>query len=322
MRIVYMGTPAYAVKPLEALYRAGYEIAAVVTQPDKPKGRHGELSMPEVKQKAQELGLMVLQPLKASEPGFIDEIRALEPEAIVVAAYGQILKPELLELPRLGCINLHASLLPRWRGASPIAAAIMAGDEFTGITVMQMDAGIDTGDILMQEKLPIGPEDTTESLTDKLSELGARLIVSSLSELQEGKIVPVRQEDVDIPYTYAKILKKEEGELSPELSPIEAERRIRGLTPWPGAYMHIKGKLFKIYKAQLLEGTGAKGDTKDQKARDIGDSKEAGSLFALDDGLYLSLKGGSLRLLEVQLEGKKRMSAADFLRGSRGFLEN
>ncbi len=296
-----MGTPDFAVRPLKALYEEGHEIAAVVTQPDKPKGRHGEMAMSAVKEEALRLSIPVLQPLKASDKEFIEEIRQLSPELIVVAAYGQILKKELLSIPPHGCINIHASLLPRWRGASPISAAIMAGDEYTGVTAMQMDEGLDTGDMLLTEKLPIEAEDTTESLTVKLSELGAGLIVKTLKGIAEGSLSPVKQSELG-EHTYAGILKKEDGDLDLDLPSETIERQIRGLYPWPCGYSHLGGKLFKIYEAKKAEPkTGA---------------LEPYSLLIEDGEFYVGCGEGCLKLLSVQLEGKKRMSTADFLRGS------
>ncbi len=319
MRIIYMGTPDFAVPPLRRLHQEGHELIAAVTQPDKPKGRHGELSMSDVKKAALELSVPVLQPIKASDPDFIESIRELRPDAIVVAAYGQILKKELLDIPPMGCINIHASLLPRWRGASPVAASIMAGDEYTGVSTMLMDAGVDTGDILLQERTAIGPEDTAGSLTDRLSEMGAELLIRTLEGLEEGKLKPTKQESTGIAFTYAGIMKKEQGDLDFSLSSEAAERQIRGLSPWPGAYTHIGGKLFKIHRAEALTDT-------DKKAGDIlaayGEKGlEPGRICILEDQLFIRCREGFLRLLEVQLEGKKRMSSEEFLRGSRELLE-
>ena len=312
MKIVYMGTPDFAVPALEMLHREGFDIAAVVSQPDKPKGRHGELSMPEVKKKALELGLTVLQPQKASDPDFIDTIRAMEPDAIVVAAYGQILKPALLSVPRLGCINIHASLLPRWRGAAPIAMSIVAGDEETGVTTMYMEEGLDTGDILLQDSTPIDKRDTAGSLTDRLSHMGAELIVKTLRLLSEGQIKPIPQDGTGIESTYAHMLRKEDGDLELSCSSEELDCRIRGLSPWPGAFTRLSGKMFKIHEAEPLPEVELSPELR---------AMEAGA-FGINDGrLYIRCGSGALRLLEVQLEGKKRMPAEEFLRGSRSLIE-
>ena len=312
MKIVYMGTPDFAVPPLKRLHENGFDIAAVVTQPDKPKGRHGELSMPEVKRAALELGIPVMQPDKASDPEFIGEIRAMDPDVIVVAAYGQILKPELLSIPLHGCINIHASLLPRWRGASPIAMSIMEGDAKTGVTTMYMEEGLDTGDILLQEETPIRDDDTTGILTERLSEMGAGLIVKTLLELEKGSLKPVSQEASGIPSTYAHMLKKEDGRLDTSRSSEELERRIRGLTPWPGAFTHIGDRLFKIHEAEALSEGELSGDIS---------AISPGSLFDHEGKLCLRCGSGALRLISVQLEGKKRMSAEEFLRGQRNLIE-
>lgn len=312
MKIVYMGTPDFAVPALEMLHREGFDIAAVVSQPDKPKGRHGELSMPDVKKKALELGLTVLQPQKASDPGFIDTVRAMEPDAIVVAAYGQILKPELLSVPRLGCINIHASLLPRWRGAAPIAMSIVAGDQETGVTTMYMEEGLDTGDILLQASTPIDKKDTAGSLTDRLSHMGAELIVKTLRLLSEGQIKPIRQDDTGIESTYAHMLKKEDGDLELSCSSEELDCRIRGLSPWPGAFTRLSGKMFKIHEAEPLSEAELSPELR---------AMETGTFGIYEGRLYIRCGSGALRLLEVQLEGKKRMPAEEFLRGSRSLIE-
>ena len=320
MRIIYMGTPDFAVPPLRRLHQEGHELIAAVTQPDKPKGRHGELSMSDVKKAALELSVPVLQPVKASDPDFIESIRALRPDAIVVAAYGQILKKELLDIPPMGCINIHASLLPRWRGASPVAASIMAGDEYTGVSTMLMDAGVDTGDILLQERTAIGPDDTAGSLTDRLSEMGAELLIRTLEGLLAGRLSPIKQESTGIASTYAGIMRKEQGDLDFSLSSEAAERQVRGLSPWPGAFTHIGGKLYKIHRAEALkeEGSGASAEgsiCKKEKAQ------EPGQICIHEDQLLIRCGEGFLKLLEVQLEGKKRMSSEEFLRGSRELLE-
>ena len=307
-----MGTPDFAVLPLKRLYEEGHDIAAVVTQPDRPKGRHGELSAPPVKIAATELSLPVLQPDKASEPSFIAQIRELDPEVIVVAAYGQILKPELLSLPKRGCINIHASLLPRWRGASPIAMSIISGDSKTGITTMYMEEGLDTGDILLQESIPIEADDTEGSLTEKLSVLGAELICRTLCRLSEGSLRPLPQADTGIPSTYAGLMKKSDGELDFSRDALEAERRVRGLYPWPGAFVRIDGKTLKIHSCLYIPEEGLSVSLK---------ALSEGCLRAEEDGIYLRFSKGGLRLIEIQLEGKKRMAAEEFLRGSRSFID-
>ncbi len=325
-----MGTPDFAVPPLRAIYEDGHEVLAVVTQPDKPKGRKGELSMPSVKEAAIALGLRVLQPEKAADLEFIAKIEELSPDVIVVAAYGQILKPSLLAVPRFGCVNIHASLLPRWRGASPIAMAIMEGDEETGVTTMLMAEGVDTGDILLKKNLKIDEHDTTGSLTMKLSELGGELIKETLRLLSEGDITPISQDSLGIAPSYAPILKKEDGLLDFSRPARELERKIRGLSPWPSAFTRLEGKLFKIYEAKAedepyeIDGSvstvGAAGLRGEGKSLKTSESLKEGMIFANNSNLYISCKEGFLRLVTVQLEGKKRMSAEAFLRGDQKLL--
>lgn len=306
MRIVYMGTPDFAVKPLEALYNAGHEILLVVSQPDKPVGRHAELKPTPVKEAALKLGLPVMQPLKATDEEFLQELERLAPDVIVVAAYGKILRKRLLDIPKYGCVNIHGSLLPRWRGAAPIQWAVIEGDEKAGLTSMLMGEGLDTGDMLLKEEIAIAPDETGGSLFDRLSELGGPLIVKTLEGLEAGTITPIPQDESLS--TYASMLTKEMGELNFEKTAEELERLIRGLTPWPGTFTYLKGKLFKIHTAEVSdfvpEGTPGQ--------------------FSVSDGkLYVKCGGETaLRLLDVQIEGKKRMPASDFLKGSAKLLED
>jgi methionyl-tRNA formyltransferase len=291
MKIVYMGTPQFAVPPLRALADAGHEIAGVVTRIDKPAGRGRALASPAVKLAALEMGLPVFQPRRVREAGFIETLRALGPEAIVVAAYGQILPKEILTLPKFGCINIHASLLPFYRGAAPINWAIIRGETETGITVMQMDEGMDTGAILMKESIPIGPTDTAGALTGKLSVLPL---------IAGGRLEPQPQDDSQA--TLAPLLKKEDGLIDWTLPAGELHNRVRGLSPWPGAYTFFEGRLIKIIESEAAAGSG-----------------EPGQLFE-EEGHVLDVSAGSgrLRVLRLQPEGKKPMTAAEFLRGHRG----
>jgi len=300
MKLLYMGTPQFAVLPLLTLVEAGHEVVAVVTRIDKPAGRGRTLTVPAVKRAALERGLTVYQPKRVREPEFIDTLRALGPEAIIVAAYGQILPPDILTLPKYGCINIHASLLPRYRGAAPITWAIVRGETETGNTIMQMDAGMDTGAILLQESIPIEPNDTAGTLTEKLSLLGARLITRALPLIAAGKLTPTTQDNSRA--TLAPLLKKEDGRIDWERGAREIHDRVRGMSPWPGAYTVLDNKIVKLIVSAVAEG-----------------SAEPGRLLEKDRNTLLAGTGsGLLQLLTLQPEGKKPMSAAEFLRGHRG----
>lgn len=300
MKIVFMGTPDFSVPVLEALVAAGHQVLAAVTQPDKPKGRGKAVMMTPVKEKALALGIPVLQPVKARDEAFIGQIRELEPDVAVVVAFGQILSQKLLDVPKYGCINIHASLLPKYRGAAPIQWAIINGERETGITTMQMDAGVDTGDMLEQVIVPIDPDETGGSLHDKLSEAGSRLILSTLSRLEDGTLqaVPQPQEGV----SHAAMLTKSLGNIDWSQDAEKIERLIRGLNPWPSAYTSLDGKTLKIWQAQVLE---------EEREGVWGQVLEAGK------GSFLVKTGkGVLRIRSLQLEGKKRMDAEAFLRGN------
>jgi methionyl-tRNA formyltransferase len=297
-----MGTPQFAVASLHALAAAGHDIAGVVTRTDKPAGRGRALSAPPAKHAAQELGIDVFQPKRVREPEFIEILRKMDPDVIVVAAYGQILPKEILTLPKFGCINIHASLLPAYRGAAPINWAIIRGEHETGITIMQMDEGMDTGAILMQESIPIGPEDTAGGLTEKLAPLGARLITTALPLLASGKLTPVAQDVTKA--TTAPLLKKGDGLINWDLSARDIHDRVRGLSPWPGAYSYLDGQMVKIITTGLLDGTG-----------------EPGLLYEPDKNtLTAGAGGGLLSILSIQPEGKKPMTAGEFMRGHRGIV--
>ncbi len=302
MKLVYMGTPQFAVQPLRALAASGHEIVGVVTRIDKPSGRGKILTSPPVKQVAAEMMLPLFQPRRVREPEFIATLKSLNIDAIVVAAYGQILPKEILTLPKFGCINIHASLLPLYRGAAPINWAIMRGDVETGITVMQMDEGMDTGAMLLQESLPIGPKDTAGSMLEKLSSLGARLITQALLLIATGSIVPRAQDNSKA--TLAPPLKKEDGFIDWRLSAAEIHNRVRGMSPWPGAYAYLDGKMIKILESEAIIGKG-----------------EPGVLFEADRGaLAVGTGSGLLRIVALQPEGKKPMTTADYLRGHHGLV--
>ena len=311
MRIVFMGTPDFAVASLDALYKAGFEIAAAVSQPDKPKGRHAQAAPTAVKKRAEELGIPVLQPEKASDPEFLNKIRELQPDVIVVAAYGKILKKELLDIPRYGCINVHGSILPRWRGAAPIQWAVLEGDEEAGVTTMLMNEGLDTGDMLMMSKVKLSPDETAGSLFDKLAYLGGELIVETINEMYDGLLLPVPQPEEGV--NYAPMLKKEMGLIDWSQTAESIDRLIRGLYPWPGAYSYSDGRLIKIHKAFIAE------PSQDNAADNAALSTAggcAGDVQTENGRIFVSCGSGRLELVELQAEGKKRMSAADFLRGN------
>ncbi len=299
MKLIFMGTPHFAVQPLRALAAAGHTIAGVVTRTDKPVGRGQVFAAPPVKQAALELGLRVLQPKRVREPDTLALLRELEPDAIIVAAYGQILPGEILSLPKLGCINIHASLLPSYRGAAPINWAIIHGEQETGNTIMQMDEGMDTGAILLQERIPITPEDTAGTLMEKLSVRGARLLVEALPGIAAGTLVPVPQDESSA--TYAPILKKGDGLIDWSLSARAIHNRVRGLSPWPGVYSFLGGKMVKLMSSEVLQGTGVPGAIHT-------DGKNT---------LCVGTGSGMLQVLMLQVEGKKPVSIAEFLRGHR-----
>ncbi|MDH4164511.1 MAG: methionyl-tRNA formyltransferase [Nitrospirota bacterium] len=302
MRLVYMGTPQFAVPALQALRDAGHDIAAVVTRTDKPAGRGKVLTPPPVKTAAIGMGIPVHQPRRVREPECIGTLRSIAPEAIVVAAYGQILPREILTLPKLGCINIHASLLPAGRGAAPINWSIINGDKEAGITIMQMDEGMDTGAILLQGAIPIDPSDTGGSLTEKMSLLGAELIVKALPLIASGALKPLPQDHDRA--TLAPLLKKEDGQIDWSLPAIEIHNRVRGLSPWPGAYGFVEGRMIKILSSGIAEGTA-----------------EPGMLAEQDkDSLVVGTGKGLLRIVMLQPEGKKPMTAAEFLRGQRSIV--
>ena len=252
MKIVFMGTPDYAATALEAILQAGYEVTGVVCQPDKPKGRSGALAACPVKECALKYNLPVFQPERIKRPEAVAELKKFPADVLVVAAFGQILSEEILTMPKYGCINIHASLLPKYRGAAPIQWCIVDGEKETGVTIMQMDAGIDTGDILFTKKVEITEEETGGSLFDKLSQAGAELIVEALPKIEAGEVNPVKQDEALS--NYARMLKKEDGQINWKRPAEEIGRQVRGMDPWPSAYTYYKGKQFKIWKAQAVDG--------------------------------------------------------------------
>ena len=300
MRLVFMGTPQFAVAPLRALAAAGHEIVGVVTRTDKPAGRGRTLAAPPVKLAAQELGLVVHQPKRVRDPESIELLRTIAPDAIIVAAYGQILPKEVLSLPKYGCINIHASILPAYRGAAPINWAIIRGEQETGNTIMLMDEGMDTGAVLLQERIPISREDTAGSMLEKLSMLGSRMITAALPLIAANKLAPIAQDSSKA--TLAPLLKKGDGLIDWGLSAEEIHNRVRGLSPWPGAYGVLEGKTVKIIRSDVSAQSG-----------------EPGLLYEKDrDTLEAGTGSGRLRILSIQPEGKKPMAAGEFMRGHRG----
>lgn len=304
MKIVYMGTPDFAVAPLEALLAAGHTVTAVVTQPDKPKGRSGKLQMSPVKECALQHDIPVLQPIKIKRAEEIERLRQYEADVYVVAAFGQILSQEILDLPHYGSLCIHASLLPAYRGASPINRVIMDGQKKSGVTIMQMDAGIDTGDILTQSEVVIEDTDTDLSLEEKLSKVGAELIVKTLQKLEAGTLTATKQDDSQS--CYAKLLTKAMGQIDWNQSALSIDRQVRGLYSWPGAYTSCKGKMLKIWQAKPVEEEG------------IAAYSMPGSIARVTKNeIFVQTGDGVLCLQEVQLEGKKRMKVHDFLLGCK-----
>lgn len=293
-----MGSPDFSLPTLRQLAQI-YQVVGVVTQPDRASGRGRELKAPPVKLLAQELNIPVIQPQKLREPEAMQQLREWNPDLIVVAAFGQILKKDVLDLPKFGCINVHASLLPRWRGAAPINAAVLAGDEETGVTIMKMDVGLDTGPMLSMKRIRIKPDDTAGSLFDALSTLGADLLIETLPVYMDGKIAPEPQPEEGA--TYAPMLKKEDGRLDFNQSAIELERRIRAMNPWPGAWFEWNGNLLKVSRGVVNEGRG----------------KEVGSRLIVDGRPAVRCADGILILDEVQPSGKKVMPGKAFLSGAR-----
>ena len=298
MKIIFMGTPDFAAASLEALIDSRHEIQAVVTQPDKPKGRKGELTPSPVKVIAKREGIKVYQPLKVRDEEFVKTLRAYNPDVMVVVAFGQIIPLSILKMPKYGCVNIHGSLLPKYRGAAPIQWAVLDGEKETGITTILMDEGIDTGDILLKKTIKIDTEETSGSLFDKLMALGAKTILETLDELEKGNLTPTKQGES--PTAYAKMLTKAMGLIDFTKPAKELDCFVRGMDPWPSAYTLLAGKTLKLWKVRVVEGDG-----------------KAGSVIGIDkESFTIACGEGAIEVLEVQLEGKKRMSAGDFLKGS------
>lgn len=299
IKVVFMGSPDFALPGLSAL-ADNYQVVGVVTQPDRASGRGRELKAPPVKKLALELNIPIIQPEKLREPEAMQQLQAWNPDLIVVAAFGQILKIDVLDLPRYGCINLHASLLPRWRGAAPINAAILAGDEETGVTLMQMDLGLDTGPMLAKRSIRLTRDDTAGSVFEALSTLGANLLIETLPNYLSGKLTPQPQPKEGA--TYAPMMKKEGGKLDFNSDVNELERRVRAMNPWPGAFMDFDGVTLKIHRAHVEAGIAS-----------------VGKRLIVQNQPAVGARGGLLILDEVQPAGKKSMSGKSFLAGARNW---
>ena len=298
LRTVFMGTPDFALQTLQGLIDAGCNMVGVYTQPDRPKGRGKQLTAPPVKELALQYDIPVYQPVKLRQPEAVAELEALAPDLIVVVAYGQILPKSALDIPAHGCINVHASLLPKYRGAAPINKAIIDGETETGITTMYMDVGLDTGDMLIKKSLLIGPEETAGALHDRLASLGRETMEETLQQLCAGSLQREIQDDEQS--TYASMMKKEDGRIDWSRSSLAIHNHVRGLDPWPGAYTSLNGELLKLART----------------SPDVTNGGKAGSVFSADkNGVRIACGSGTLLVQELQLAGRKRLAAGDFLRG-------
>ena len=301
MKVIFMGTPDFSVGTLEALIEAGHEVVLAVTQPDKPKGRGKEMQFTPVKECALKYNIPVFQPRRVREVECIEELRKYNADIMVVVAFGQILPKEILEMTPYGCINVHASLLPKYRGAAPIQWSIIDGETVTGVTTMQMDEGLDTGDMLLKTEIPMDEKETGGSLHDKLAAAGAKLCVETLDALLNKAVTPISQGETTT--AYAKMLDKQLGNIDWSQSAVAIERLVRGLTPWPSAYTDWNGKVMKIWEAAISIGSETEG-------------AEVGTIVRVDkDAFYVQTGDGVLEVRELQIPGKKRMDAGAFLRG-------
>ena len=301
MKIVYMGTPDFAVPPLAALVENGYEVTAVITQPDKPKGRGKTLMPTPVKEEALKHEIPVYQPAKVRDPEFLETLQKLEPDMIIVAAFGQIIPKVILDMPQYGCINIHASLLPKYRGAAPIQQAVIDGEKESGVTIMKMGTGLDTGDMISQAVVELREDETGGSLFDRLAETGAELLIRTIPSIENGTAVYTKQPE-ESPTPYAAMITKQMGLLDFSKSAVVLERLVRGMNPWPSAYTFLNNKTLKVWKCSIESGSCGK---------DV-----PGTITDVDKkGIHVACGEGTLILEEVQLEGKKRMETDAFLRG-------
>ena len=305
MRAVFMGTPDIAATVLRSVLASEHEIIAVVTQTDKPKGRGHEVAFPPVKEVALEAGIPVLQPKRARDEEFIEELRSLNPDIILVVAYGKILPKAILDMPKYGCINVHASLLPKYRGASPIQWAVLNGDEKSGVTIMHMAEGVDTGDMIMKDEVVLAEDETAGSLHDKLAELGGPLLLSAMEALEAGTAPRIPQKEEEA--THVAMLDKTMGNMDFSGQAVVLERFIRGLNPWPTAYTKLDGKMLKLWKAEVVPT--------EELSKEVR-GRIPGTVIAVTKDCFDVLTGdGALRVRELQLEGKRKMTAEEFLRG-------
>ena len=314
MKIVFMGTPDFAEESLRAIYEAGYEILTVVTNPDRPQGRGMKMSISPVKKFAEEKGLPILQPEKVRKnEEFISKIRELKPDVICVVAYGKILPKEILDIPKYGCINVHGSLLPKYRGAAPIQWAVLNGDKETGITTMYMDVGMDTGDMILKEKVTIGDDETTGELWDRLAKIGGKLLVKTLKEIENGTVKRIKQDD---DFSLAPMLDKSIAKIDwKNKKAIEIKNLVRGLNPIMGAYSFLNGKKIKFWKVDILNNN----DINIEENKENKENLENGTVLISDakQGLYIKAKEGIIKVLEIQGENGKKMDIASFLRGNK-----
>lgn len=314
MRIIFMGTPDFAESSLKAIYEAKHEILAVVTNPDKPSGRGMKLAQSPVKQFALEKNIPIYQPQKIREnEEFINQIKTLNPDIICVVAYGKILPQEILDIPAKGCINVHGSLLPQYRGAAPIQWSVINGDKVTGVTTMYMDAGMDTGDMILKEETPIGEDETTGEIWGKLAQIGGRLLVETLDKIEKGEVIRTKQGEN---FTMAPMLSKEDAKIDFEnMTAIQIKNLVRGLNPIMGAYAYLDSKKIKIWKAQAIEEKSFE----DLNIYNEIQNNKAGTVIISDSkmGLYIKAKEGILKVLEIQGENSKRMPIEDYLRGNK-----
>lgn len=301
VRIVFMGTPEFAVPSLEMLIKEGYDVLAVVTQPDKPKGRGNKMSAPPVKEFAAEHGITVLQPAKIKTPDFVEQIRELGPDLLITAAYGKIISKELLDVPPMGCINVHGSLLPAYRGAAPIHWSIINGEKKTGITTMFTDVGLDTGDMLLKKEIEIGPDMTVGELHDQMAVLGAEVLKDTLVELQNGTLLRKPQEDAIS--SYAPIISKEVGCIDWNKSAQEIHNLVRGTNPWPGAYTFLNGSKMRVWRTDIF---------------DCSEQGHAGEIIRVgDDGILVKCSNGYIMIQELQFDSSKRMKVSEYIKGHK-----
>jgi len=302
MRVAFMGTPDFAIPSLRALIEGPYDVIAVITQPDRPKGRQGVLTPPPVKLLALQHNIPVFQPLKIKNRDFFPVVERLNPDIIVVVAYGQIISKEILDLPPKRCINIHASLLPKYRGSAPINWALINGEKVTGVTSMIVTEGLDSGPILLKKEIPIADHDDARSLHDKLSEAGGRLLLETMSGIKSGTLTPVPQDESEA--TYFPMLKKSDGLIDWTKDASEIRNRIKGLMPWPGAYTYLHGEMLKIFRADVVSGQWS--------------VVSPGTVIHVNDkGITITTGKALLLINELQIEGKRRMTAAEFIRGHK-----